>query len=177
MPRRPLIFMLCLLAGWFHAGTAHAQASPEAEAGWRSAVEGLRHFTGLRCPDIVGAFFRIKVMDGDGPSLAGCIYTGRDGITAVLRSHLQGSGRQEALNFARRYKAAGFEPLKLSGAAETGTSFKTGANDTSTHCETLWYFDGAEADFTLWMSYTLPTQEIDIGPAVTSFTEALARQN
>lgn len=179
MPWQLLTLWLCLFAGWTGAALApaHAQAAPEAEAGWRSDVEGLRHFTGLRCPDVIGAFYRIKVMDGDGPSLAGCIYTGRDGITAVLRSHLQGSGRREALNFSRSYKAAGFEPLKLSGAAQTGTSFRTGTTGSSTHCETLWYFDGAEADFTLWMSYTLPTQEIDIGPAIASFTDALARQN
>lgn len=156
---------------------ASSQVAPEADAGWQSDVEGLRHFTGLRCPDIIGAFYRIKVMEGDGTSLSGCIYTGRDGMTAVLRTHLQGTGRREALTFSRNYKAAGFEPIQLTGAAATGISFRTGTRESASHCETMWYFSGSKADYTLWMSYTLPRQEIDIGPAITSFTNALTRQN
>ncbi|MGV2976869.1 hypothetical protein AB1P65_15560 [Roseibium alexandrii] len=171
--------LLSLIGAWTLVGidVTKAQVSPEAEAGWQSDVEGLRHFNGLRCPDVIGAFYRIKVIEGDGSSLAGCIYTGRDGITAVLRMHLQGSGRREAVSFSRSYKAAGFESILLSGPAETGISFKTGTRDNATQCETFWHFAGAKADFTLWMAYTLPTQEIDIGPAIASFTEALARQN
>lgn len=155
----------------------NAQVAPEAEAGWQSDVQGLRHFTGLRCPDVIGNFYRIKVMEGDGTSRSGCIFTGRDGITAVLRMHLQGTGRREAVAFSRNYKAAGFEPIKLTGAAANGISFRTSNQSAASQCETLWYFSGSKADYTLWMSYTLPSQEVDIGPAVTSFTEALARQN
>ncbi|QDG76795.1 hypothetical protein [Labrenzia sp. PHM005] len=179
MPNLFLFFLLSLGLGLFSAGrpAAYAQVSPEAEAGWQSDVEGLRHFTGLRCPDVIGAFYRIKVMEGDGSSLAGCIYTGRDGITAVLRMHLQGTGRREAVNFSRSYKAASFEAIQLSGAAASGISFKTGTRGPATQCETLWHFAGAKSDFTLWMAYTLPTQEVDIGPAIASFTDALARQN
>ncbi|MEP5056189.1 MAG: hypothetical protein ABJR01_14555, partial [Qipengyuania citrea] len=110
-------------------------------------------------------------------SLAGCIYTGRDGVTAVLRKHIESSGRREALAFSRSYKAAGFEPIKLSGAAASGISFRTRSWTPTSLCETLWYFSGAKADFTLWLSYTLPTQEIEVGPAVAAFTGALASQN
>lgn len=179
MPIVVIIALFCLTCAWTVAGTsgASAQTSPEAEAGWQSDVEGLRHFAGLRCPDVIGAFYRIKVLEGDGSSIAACIYTGYDGITAVLRMHLQGTGRREAVNFSRSYKTAGFEPVKLSGAAASGISYKTGTQDGTTQCETLWHFAGAQSDYTLWMAYTLPAQEADIGPAVASFTEALARQN
>ena len=73
------------------SGPVLAQVPPEKDAGWQSDVGGLRHFTGLRCPDMIGDYYRIKVMEGDAVSQAGCIYTGRDGITAVLRKHLQGT--------------------------------------------------------------------------------------
>lgn len=154
-----------------------AQVPPEKEAGWQSDVEGLRHFTGLRCPDLIGPFYRIKVMEGDASSVASCIYTGRDGMTAVVRQHLQASGRREALKFSRAYKAAGFEPISLTGAAASGISFRTRNWTPTSLCETLWYFTGEEADFTLWLSYTLPTQNEEIGPAVAAFTQALAQQN
>lgn len=166
-----------LLAGAAGLAPARAQVPPEKDAGWQSDVDGLRHFTGLRCPDMIGAFYRIKVMEGDEVSQAGCIYTGRDGITAVLRKHLEGTGRREALAFSRNYKTAGFEQIKLSGAAASGISFRTRSWTPTSLCETLWYFSGTGADYTLWLSYTLPTQEIDIGPAVAAFTEALANQN
>ncbi|WP_297579148.1 hypothetical protein [Roseibium sp.] len=156
---------------------ASAQVPPEKEAGWQSDVKGLRHFTGLRCPDVVGPFFRIKVMEGDADSQAGCIYTGRDGITAVLRKHLQATGRRQALKFSRNYKAAGFEPIKLTGAAASGVSFRTRNWTPNSLCETLWYFSAKEADYTLWLAYTLPTQEIDVGPALAAFTAILAQQN
>lgn len=157
--------------------TSVAQVPPEKDAGWQSDVGGLRHFTGLRCPDVIGAYFRIKAMEGDADSLASCIYTGRDGITAVLRKHLQATGRRQALKFSRNYKAAGFEPIKLTGAAGSGISFRTRNWTPTSLCETLWYFSGAKADYTLWLSYTLPTQESEVGPALAAFTDILTQQN
>jgi len=181
LAQRPAIKSLAsglfLSLALFFSAQAHAQVPPEKDAGWQSDVGGLRHFTGLRCPDMIGPFYRIKVMEGDQVSLAGCIYTGRDGITAVLRKHLEGTGRREALTFSRNYKAAGFEPIKLTGAAASGISFRTRSFAPTNLCETLWYFSSAKADYTLWLSYTLPTQEVEIGPAVSAFTQALANQN
>ncbi len=181
MARQPLTRLLFsgLFLFTFGLGTPapRAQVPPEKEAGWQSDVGGLRHFTGLRCPDVIGEYFRIKVLEGDDVSLSGCIYTGRDGITAVLRKHLQGSGRREALSFSRNYKAAGFEPVKLTGAASSGISFRTRNWTPTSLCETFWYFTGAKADYTLWLSYTLPTQEAEVGPALSAFTEALSNQN
>ena|GEM_PF-2190641 len=180
MTRRPAVIHFLALMSLIFCGLslpAAAQVPPEHDAGWQSDVDGLRHFTGLRCPDVIGSFFRIKVMKGDAVSLASCIYTGRDGITAVLRKHLQATGRREALTFSRSYKAAGFEPVKLTGAAASGISFRTRNWTPATLCETLWYFSGEKADYTLWLAYTLPTQEAEVGPAVTAFTEALASQN
>ncbi|TYC48709.1 hypothetical protein FMN50_26550 [Rhodobacterales bacterium] len=156
---------------------ALSQVPSEEEAGWENDIDGLRHFSGLRCPDTVGPFYRIKVMESEGTSLSGCIYTGRDGLTAVLRNHLQGTGRQEAFTFSRNYKQAGFDPVTLSGAAANGVSFRTRDWTPTSLCETLWYFAGARADFTLWIAFTLPTQEAEIGPALAAFTETLARQN
>ncbi len=168
------VFCIALLAT---QPGAIAQVPPEKDAGWQSDVSGLRHFSGFRCPDMIGPFYRIKVMQGDATSLAGCIYTGRDDLTAVIRKHRQGSGRREALKFHRNYRSAGFEPVRLTGAAASGISFKTRNWSPSQLCETLWYFEGTDADYTLWISYTLPAQEADIGPAVKAFTQALVQQN
>lgn len=172
-----LALALLLPAAGLIATPARSQVPPEKDAGWQSDVGGLRHFTGLRCPDMIGPFYRIKVMAGNTVSLAGCIYTGRDGVTAVLRNHVQGSGRREALKFSRNYKAAGFEPVKLTGAASSGISFRTRGWTETSLCETFWYFAGAQADYTLWLSYALPAQEVEIGPAVAAFTHALTLQN
>lgn len=170
------LLTLALVSQLFLAAPSFGQVPPEKDAGWQSDLIGLRHFSGLRCPDVIGVFFRIKVMEGDASSLAGCIYTGRDGITAVLRKHDHATGRREALKFSRNYKAAGFEPIKLSGVAASGISFRTRSWTPTSLCETLWYFSGEKSDYTLWLSYILPTQEVEIGPALTSFTEALANQ-
>ena len=113
---------------------------------------------GCAAPIRSDRFFRIKVLEGGANSLAGCIYTGRDGMTAVLRQHVQDTGRREAINFSRNYKAAGFEEVQLSGAASTGISFRTRSWTPTSLCETLWHFAGKDADFTLWLSYALPTQ-------------------
>ncbi len=181
MARLPAALFLSVLAGLALPGMtafpARSQPAPEQDAGWQSDVEGLRHFTGLRCPDTIGPYSRIKVMQGDAVSLAGCVYTGRYGITAVLRKHLEATGRREALTFSRNYKAAGFEPVKLSGAAASGISFRTRNWTPVALYETLWYFTGAKADYTLWLSYSLPEQEEEIGPAVAAFNEALAAQD
>ncbi|MCX2722037.1 hypothetical protein [Roseibium salinum] len=178
MARPPVVlYVLAALSLCSLALPAGAQVPPEYDAGWQSDVGGLRHFTGLRCPDMIGPFYRVKVMKGDGVSLAGCVYTGRDGISAVLRKHLPDTGRQQALTFSRNYKAAGFDPIKLSGAAASGISFRTSKQTPGTLCETLWYFTAEEADYTLWLAYTLPAQEIEVGPAMAAFTEALAGQN
>lgn len=177
LTRAVVSMALALAVQGMTVSPGHAQTPPEKDAGWQSDVSGLRHFTGLRCPDAIGPFFRIKVLEGDAVSLAGCIYTGRDGITAVLRKHLQDTGRREALKFSRNYKAAGFEPISLSGVAASGISFRTRNWTPTSLCETLWYFSGDKADYTLWLSYVLPTQEAEVGPALSAFTEALAHQD
>lgn len=156
---------------------AQAQSRVEEQVGWTSDVGGLRHFSGMKCPDIVGNFFRSKVLTADADRMAGCIYTGKVGMTAVLRQHLSGTGAIEARKFMKSYKASGFRQIALSGIALSGTSFQTRSWSENTLCETLWHFSGKKADYTLWMSYTLPNQESEIGPGVAAFTEALTRQN
>lgn len=156
---------------------AKAQLRDEEQVGWTSDVEGLRHFSGMKCSDIIGSFFRSKVLAADADRMAGCIYTGKNGMTAVLRQHLSGTGAIEAQKFMDNFKASGFKQIALTGIAQSGTSFQTRSWSENTLCETLWHFSGKKADYTLWMSYTLPNQEGEIGPGVAAFTEALTRQN
>lgn len=156
------------------SGTAQAQ---EDEGGWVSDFEGLRHFSGLRCPDVVGDLLRSKVLGADSDRMAGCIYSGEGGMTAVLRQHLLGSGTAEARKYMKNYKAAGFREIALTGVAESGISFVTRDWTPATQCETLWHFSGKKADYTLWLTYILPGQETVVGPAVAAFTETLNRQN
>lgn len=155
-------------------GGANAQDN---EDGWVSDFEGLRHFSGMRCPDVVGGFLRSKVLGADSDRMAGCIYSGEEGMTAVIRQHLLGTGTAEARKYMKNYKAAGFREIALTGVARSGISFVTRDWTQATQCETLWHFAGKKADYTLWLTYSLPGQETIVGPAVAAFTETLNRQN
>lgn len=172
--RRVCACFLPVAALAFTVSTSHAR---DEQVGWVSDIAGLRHFSGMRCPDIVGGFIRSKVLTADADRMAGCIYSGDNGMTAVLRQHLNGTGQAEARKFVKAFKSSGFAPVNLSGAAQSGVSFITRGWTQATQCETLWHFSGKKADFTLWLAYTLPAQETEIGPAVAAFTETLNRQN
>ncbi|MEJ8474834.1 hypothetical protein [Roseibium algae] len=158
------------------SGSAQNQVAQQ-QVGWVNDVRGMRHFSGLRCPDIVGSLFRTKVLAADADRMAGCVYTGDHGFKAILRQHLSGTSQKAAEHFQSAYKSAGFSQISLSGAAESGISFKTRDWTANTLCETLWRFSGRKADYTLWMSYLLPSQEADVGPAVAAFTNILTSQN
>ena len=138
---------------------------------------GLRHYSGMRCPDIIGRFYRTKALDGDGARLAGCIYFGENGMMAVLRKHLAGNGTNVANRFLARYREAGFEPVSLSGQGSRGISFRTRAWTATKLYETMWHFTGKKADYSLWMSYELPKNQDAIAPAIAAFTDALSDQN
>ena len=175
-----LILLFCV----FMTSTLHtdqpalAQSSlAKQQAGWVSDVYGLRHFNGLRCPDVVGSLFRVKALSANADRMAGCIYSGSDGMRAVLRQHIQGSGKQSAQSFLTAYQNSGFQQVALSGAAASGISFITNDWSSGTQCETLWHFSGVKADFSLWMMYALPLQETEVEPAVKAFIDILNRQN
>jgi len=177
---RPLAALL--LAAWIAPLAVQAQdmgpgTQSEDQGGWVGDVFGMRHFSGMRCPDIVGPFFRTKTFAADADRMAGCLYSGRDGMQVVVRQHLSGTGPQAAATFRDNYMASGFEQVQMSGVAERGISFKTRDWGGLTHCETLWHFQGRKADFSVWMGYALPAQEADVGPALAAFEDMLARQN
>jgi len=175
----------CIQAVWLAVFAAilltpvHAQqtVTDENTTGWVNDVRGMRHFSGLRCPDEVAAMARTKILPADNRRQAGCIYSARSGLTAVLRRHLKGSGVGEAQNFFQRYRAAGYARLKLSGPAASGVSFMTFRGPASTKCETLWHFSGKNADYTLWMQYQLPAMESEIGITLDGFKRVLSLQN
>lgn len=175
---------------WLSAGlcmaalitTAAAQvAAPrtqnQEQVGWVSIVDGMRHFSGMRCPDVVGPFFRTKVLAADADRLAGCQYSAAGGMQAIMRKHLSGTGASAARAFLNNYRAGGFSQAKVTGIAETGVTFITGGGADSAMCETLWRFSGEKSDYTLWLSYTLPAQETQVGPAVAAFKAMLTRQD
>ncbi|WP_417685935.1 hypothetical protein [Roseibium sp.] len=159
-------------------GKANAQSNTvEQQVGWVSDVRGMRHFSGLRCPDIVGELFRTKVLAADADRLAGCVYSGREGLRAILRQHVPGTSSRAASDYLNSYRSSGFRRVQLSGAGAGGITFVTNDWTPNIQYETLWRFAGEKADFTVWMSYTLPQQETDIGPAFAAFTDILNRQN
>lgn len=163
--------------GWGTDASAQNALARDDEDGWIADFVGLRHFSGMRCPDVVGSFFRTKALPAASDRMAGCIYTSDDGMTAVLRQHVLGTGTAEAEKFLNSYEAAGFRRITMTGVANSGISFITRDWTQAKQCETLWRFSGIKADFTLWLHYTLPGEETLIGPAVAAFTEVLNRQN
>lgn len=174
-----MVRRLLIAASFFVAGglCAFAQTPGQEGSEWSPDVYGVRHFSGLRCPDAVGFLFRTKLLGADADRMAGCVYSGDAGMRLVLRSHLTGSGVKAAETFLSAFREAGFREVSLTGPAARGISFQTRDWGPGILCETLWYFSGKKADYSLWMSYSLPTQEADIGPALQAFEELLARQN
>lgn len=146
------------------------------ESGWKVVTRGMRHFTGLTCPDQVASLNRIRVLTGSADRIAGCIYQNPAGISAIVRSHPSGNGAVAARTFRERYAAAGFPLLETTGAAAAAISFLTGESKDASRCESLWRFRTSNTDYTLWIAYTLPGQAEAIGPLVTSFAELLAEK-
>ena len=147
------------------------------EDGWVHDAHGMRHYSGLSCPNEIGLMSRTKVMPSGNDSVAGCLYEGDDGVTAVLRQHPRGDGAMQAQKFLDNYRKAGFAPINLSGVAESGISFRMRINGGHSWCETFWYLSGADKDFTLWLAYELPKDEDIIGRTFQSFTQALRLYN
>lgn len=147
------------------------------DSGWQIDPQGMRHYTGLVCRDRLGMLTRVKVLPGGMDTIAGCIYATPQGISAVLRSHAKGASAAVAANFAKRFSDAGFRRVETSGATASGLTFATGERETGTRCETLWRFTGNERDYTLWMAYTLPIQESEIGPIVATIIEEIAKRD
>ncbi|NRG17993.1 hypothetical protein HPQ64_09865 [Rhizobiales bacterium] len=147
------------------------------DSGWQIDPYGMRHYTGLVCRDRLGMLTRVKVLPGGMDTIAGCIYTTPQGIHAALRSHAKGASAGVATNFAKRFSDSGFKRVKTTGATASGLTFATGERETGTRCETLWRFAGKERDYTLWMAYTLPVQESEIGPIVATIIEEIAKRD
>lgn len=147
------------------------------DSGWQIDPHGMRHYTGLVCRDRLGMLTRVKVLPGGMDTIAGCIYATPQGIYAALRSHAKGASAAVAANFAKRFSDAGFKRVDTTGATASGLTFATGERETGTRCETLWRFAGEERDYTLWMAYTLPVQESEIGPIVATIIEEVAKRD
>lgn len=146
------------------------------DSGWRNVTAGMRHFTGLTCPDRIGSLSRLQVLASSSDRIAGCVYQSDTGIAAILRSHPPGESEEAARSFAERYAEAGFPRMATSGAAASGLTVRTGEDRSGTRVETLWRFHTRRADYTLWMSYALPLQADAIGPLVAAFATELAEE-
>ncbi|MBA5778449.1 hypothetical protein H2509_15065 [Stappia sp. F7233] len=169
------------LAVLLHPGNGHAQGisaldNPETDSGWQVDPRGMRHFTGLSCPDNLGRMSRVKILSSQLDRIAGCVYLSPEGIAAVIRSHPKGAGTQAQASFAERFSQAGFTLVDGEGPAASGVTFRIGGAREGMRSETLWRFDGAQMDYTLWMAYTLPLQGALVGPILQAFIEEAASQ-
>ncbi|WP_439529759.1 hypothetical protein [Pannonibacter sp.] len=157
------------------AQTAAPKVQSEYEAGWVNDALGMRHFSGLSCPNRLGDLTRTKVLAAARTRLAGCIYTSERGMQLVIRQHAPDTGRDEAKRFADAYQKAGYALLRLSGVAEQGITFRTGGTDERALLESFWHLKGRSSDYSLWISYNLPDHETVLEPAFQEITEQLAR--
>ncbi|MFN4010440.1 MAG: hypothetical protein ACK4K8_10835 [Pannonibacter sp.] len=157
------------------AQTAAPKVQSEYEAGWVNDALGMRHFSGLSCPNRLGDLTRTKVLAAARTRLAGCIYTSERGMQLVIRQHAPDTGRDEAKRFADAYQQAGYALLRLSGVAEQGITFRTGGTDERALLESFWHLKGRSSDYSLWISYNLPDHETVLEPAFQEITEQLAR--
>lgn len=174
----PWALALALVAA-LHAGSARAQGinaldNPESDSGWQVDAHGMRHFTGLSCPDNLGRMSRVKILASELDRIAGCVYLSPEGIAAVIRSHPKGSGAEAQAAFTQRFSQAGFRRVNAEGAAASGVTFDIGAGDTGARRETLWRFAGARMDYTLWMAYLMPAQATLVGEILEAFVDEAA---
>lgn len=172
VPVAAFVFALLLaMVGWTPPAAAQDKAT---DAGWTNVVDGMRHFTGLICPDKLASLNRTRVLSGAADRHAGCVYQNAEGISVVLRNHPSGAGEQAARAFRDRFRSAGFTMVETTGAAASGISFLTGARGGKERCETLWRLRNGSADFTLWIAYALPDETGEIGALVAAFARLLA---
>ena len=74
------------------AQTAAPKVQSEYEAGWVNDALGMRHFSGLSCPNRLGDLTRTKVLAAARTRLAGCIYSSEQGLQIVVRQHAPDTG-------------------------------------------------------------------------------------
>lgn len=157
------------------AQTAAPKVQSEYEAGWVNDALGMRHFSGLSCPNRLGDLTRTKVLAAARTRLAGCIYSSEQGLQIVVRQHAPDTGPLEAQRFAASYQAARFAPVRLSGVSSQGITFRTGGTEERALLETFWHMRGRSSDYSLWISYTLPEHENLVEPAYMELRDQLAR--
>lgn len=173
---RSLRMVATIVPALLFASPALAQSGIEnEEIGWVADVRALRHFSGLRCPDIVANYFRTKVLAADSDRMAGCVYAGPDGISLILRQHTPDTATQSAETFLRTYQAAGFQ--RVAPDSPGAITFKTRPWTPIQLNETLWYLSGKKADYTIWISYEAPLQKEELAPALKAFSAMLSQLN
>ncbi|MDX5594136.1 hypothetical protein [Pseudovibrio sp. SPO723] len=141
-----------------HLDKANA-ADPSAEAllyrpstvlsGWKQQLDGLRHYSGLECPDTVGGLHRSGVTPDIADTGPGCKYLGEQGVEAVFRQHRPYRLVDIQRTFLDEYEGSGFT---LVDGPENSLTFQTDLEGAEATMESLWAFQGEESGYTLWFA-------------------------
>ena len=164
-PARLALATLLVLAS-FHLRPALA------EGGWREDFGSLKHYSGLTCPERIGALERSEVAGTASLMLASCTYrTGE--VFVVVQLWEQGYLKRALEDYRARFKTIGFKQVGGAGLASRGLTFVVGYDGKVQRRETIWPVSVGRRGLVVWMNYAYPLDERRMETAYTDMVEML----
>ncbi|PTW61793.1 hypothetical protein C8N35_102509 [Breoghania corrubedonensis] len=156
-------------------GLANAFASVPARAdddGWREDFGSLTHYSGLSCPERIGALERFEVTGTTSTMLASCTYRLGE-MSIVVQLWEQGYLKRALENYRARFATIGFKRVAGSSMAARGLTFVVGHDGQTQRRETIWPVTIGRRGMIVWMNYAYPIDEGRMETAYTDMVEML----
>ncbi|WP_321339368.1 hypothetical protein [Breoghania sp.] len=160
--------LLCLALVALAAGLAPARAVN----GWREDFGALTHYSGLSCPDRIGALERFEVAGTTATMLASCTYR-TDEIYVVVQIWEQNYLLRATRDYRDRFSEIGFAQVTGAGIAAKGLTFVVGRSGNLQRRETIWPISIGQRGLVLWMNYAYPTDNKAVEAAYNDMVETL----
>lgn len=143
-----------------------------AEEGWRDDFGRLTHFSGLSCPDRIGALERFEVAGSAAGMLASCTYR-TDDVSTVIQLWEPGRLQPTLQTLRENYAEIGFATVEGEGVAARGLSFMVATGAATERRETLWPVTVGGRNFILWMNYPYPGDQARLAAVFTDVVATL----
>lgn len=148
---------------------ATAVGSASADDGWREDFGRLSHYSGLTCPERIGALERTGVSGSEASMLASCTYQSGP-VQATVQLWEFGTLAKALAALRARYTETGFREVGGSGALSRGLNFMVDSTEVERR-ETILPISLPGYHLLVWMHYRHPAED---ALAVASFSDLLA---
>ncbi|MDJ0932118.1 hypothetical protein [Breoghania sp.] len=174
MRRSPLSLIAALLCTLALPAVALVSGTRPAAAdeGWRQDFGSLSHYTGLTCPDRIGALERFEVAGTTATMLASCTYRAGE-IYVVVQLWEQGHLKHVLEDYRNRFKRIGFKQVAGTSVTSRGLTFVVGHDGKMQRRETIWPLSIGQRGLILWMNYAHPVDNETIMMAYTDMVDLL----